>query len=172
MCRQKVNAEFIKARICDATVIGILRQKIWSTTYRGIYPDEIIDNFDFRLHLERDQSKIIDPFFHVYLIRFNGIDIGYFIFQIRYTEIWLHSLYVLHEYQHCGIGKQAFTLLRDICKEKGTEYFSCSCNPNNSNAMDFYRHMGGTITQIDTGHQNKQEDEVVFEFLLQNKFIF
>lgn len=30
--------------------------------------------------------------------------------------------------------------------------------------MRFYQRMGGVVTETDTGHENKQEDGVIFEF--------
>jgi hypothetical protein len=32
--------------------------------------------------------------------------------------------------------------------------------------MQFYQRMGGVVTKTDTGHENKQEDGVIFEFNL------
>ena len=75
-------------------------------------------------------------------------------------------LYVLREYQHTGIGKQAFAILKDYCQEKGINRFACDCSPHNENAMQFYQRMGGVVTKTDTGHENKQEDGVIFEFNL------
>lgn len=31
----------------DIKNLAVLKQKVWSETYRGIYNDEIIDNFDY-----------------------------------------------------------------------------------------------------------------------------
>ena len=143
-----MNVEFIPAKASDAAAISTLRQRIWDTTYRGIYPDAVIDDFE------------------VYLIKYGDADIGYFIFQHAGSGIWLRSLYVLREYQHKGIGKQAFAILKDYCQEKGINRFACDCSPHNENAMQFYQRMGGVVTKTDTGHENKQEDGVIFEFNL------
>ena len=37
---------FVEAAKEDAAAIIALRHQIWGTTYRGIYPDDMIDNFD------------------------------------------------------------------------------------------------------------------------------
>ena len=42
----------------DAAVIAKLRQEIWSTTYRGIYPDDMIDQFDYAWHTQRMHSVL------------------------------------------------------------------------------------------------------------------
>ena len=159
-----MNINFVPAKTSDAPAIGALRQRIWDTTYRGIYPDAAIDDFDYDWHRQRDLKKISDPSFTVYLIKCGEDDIGYFIFRHTGSGVWLHSLYVLREYQHKGIGKQAFSLLKEYCTEREVTRFVCSCSPHNENAMRFYQRMGGVVTKTDTGHGNRQEDGVLFEF--------
>ena len=159
-----MNVEFVPAKASNAAAISTLRQRIWDTTYRGIYPDAVIDDFDYDWHLQHDLKKISDPSFMAYLIKYGEENIGYFIFQHVDSRIWLHSLYVLQDYQHKGIGKQALSVLNDCCREKGIRRFSCNCNPYNENAMRFYQRMGGVVTKTDTGHENRQEDQVKFEF--------
>ena len=159
-----MNTDFVPAKSSDATVISMLRQRIWDTTYRGVYPDAVIDDFNYNWHQQRDLKKISDPSFTVYLIKYREEDVGYFIFQDVGDGVWLHSLYVLREYQHRGIGKQAFSILKDYCIKKEISRFTCDCSPHNENAMRFYQRMGGVVTKTDTGHENKQEDGVIFEF--------
>jgi len=156
--------DFVPAKTSDAAAISILRHRIWGTTYRGIYSDEVIDDFNFDWHQQRDLKKITDPSFTVYLIKYGDENIGYFIFQHAGSVVWLHSLYVFQEYQHKGIGKQAFSILMDYCKEKGISRFACNCSPHNENAMCFYQRMGGVVIKTDMGNENKQEDGVIFEF--------
>ena len=159
-----MEARFVPAKASDAAAIGALRQRIWDTTYRGIYPDAVIDGFDYAWHRQRDLKRIADPSFTVYLIRCGDEDIGYLMFQDTGSGVWLHSLYVLRDHQHRGIGKQAFSILREHCRENGIGHFACSCNPHNEDAMRFYRRMGGVVTKTDTGHENRQEDGVIFRF--------
>ncbi len=158
------QVDFVPAEAGDAATIGTLRRRIWDTTYRGIYSDEVIDDFDYDWHQQRDLQKITDPSFTVYLIKYGDEDIGYFIFQDAGNGVWLRSLYVLREYQGRGIGSRAFSLLRDYCKEREINCFSCNCSPHNENAMRFYQRMGGVVTKTDTGHENRQEDGVIFTF--------
>ena len=44
---------FKKAEPTDAPLLAATRQKAWAATYRGIYPDEMIDQYD----LERTQPR-------------------------------------------------------------------------------------------------------------------
>ena len=116
-----MNVEFVLAKAGDAVTISTLRQRIWDTTYRGIYPDTVIDDFNYEWHQQRDLKKISDPSFTVCLIKYGDEDIGYFVFQHSGSGVWLRTLYVLREYQHRGIGKQAFAILKDYCREKGID---------------------------------------------------
>ncbi len=93
-----MNTDFVPAKAGDEVTISTLRQKIWDTTYRGIYPDTVIDDFNYDWHQQRDLKKISDPSFTVYLIKCGGEDIGYFVFRYDGSAVWLHSLYVLQEY--------------------------------------------------------------------------
>lgn len=49
-------------------------------------------------------------------------------------DTFISAYYVSQEYQHCGIGKQAFSLLSNFAFENGIDHYLCSCNPNNKNA--------------------------------------
>lgn len=82
-----MNIDFVPAKASDAVTISTLRQKIWNTTYRGIYPDAVIDDFDYDWHQQRDLKKISDPSFTVYLIKYGDEDIGYFVFQDAGTSV-------------------------------------------------------------------------------------
>ena len=71
------NSMFVEATVADALTIIGLRRRIWDTTYRGIYPDSMIDDFDWVWHKEKELSRIHLPAYSVYLIQKDGRDIGY-----------------------------------------------------------------------------------------------
>ena len=154
---------FSLARDGDAKTISNLRHVIWGTTYRGIYPDDAIDGFDLEWHTQRDLARIRDPYLRVYLIRFADVPIGYFILKTT-DPVYIESLYLLEEYQHQGIGRRAFMMAEQYCAERGIPRYYCNCNAHNYPAQAFYYAMGGVITKRDTGHKNKQEDQLTFEF--------
>ena len=157
--------EFILANENTAKIISELRHEIWSTTYRGIYSDERIDNYDYEEHRQRDLKRIQDSSYHVYLITDIDNPIGYFTFLAAET-VYIQSLYIRQEYQRQGIGKQVFTFIRVYCKTHGFDKFTCNCNSHNYPAQDFYRSMGGTIIKRNEGHDDKYDDQVTFEFCI------
>lgn len=156
--------EFILVNENTAKIIAELRHEIWGTTYRGIYSDERIDNYDYEEHRQRDLQRIQDISYHVYLITNVDDPIGYFTFMT--TEIvYIQSLYIRQEYQRQGIGEQAFALIREYCKAHGFNKFTCNCNSHNYSAQGFYRSLGGTIIKRNEGHSDKYDDQITFEFL-------
>lgn len=110
------KVHFIPATENDAIAIVELRKQIWSTTYRGIYPDCMIDNFDYPWHKEKELQRIRRSDYAVYLITIDNLNIGYL--TTRKTDIiTLQSLYIVDEYQHQGIGKQPLISLSNTAKK-------------------------------------------------------
>ena len=68
---------FVEAAKEDVPEIIALRHQIWGTTYRGIYPDDMIDNFDWAWHQEKELLRINDPAYSVYLLQKDDQNIGY-----------------------------------------------------------------------------------------------
>ena len=51
--------EIRKANYSDCQNLSLLKREIWETTYRGIYPDEKINNYNYAEN-EIKFKKIID----------------------------------------------------------------------------------------------------------------
>lgn len=136
---------------------------MWAATYRGIYPDRIIDDFDFAWHTQRDLGRIKSEQYLVFLIVSAGQRAGYLILQ-KGEPFRLMSLYLLPEFQRRGIGGQAFRLVRDYCRGNGIPEFICHCHPDNENALAFYERMGGRIIDRDEGNETRDQDSVVLAF--------
>ena len=159
-----IGLEFYPAQVSDAAAWGKLRQKVWAATYRGIYPDAMIDQFDFPWHLEKDLAKLKHPEFHVYFLRLQEKNIGYLSYRHGPDQVVLQSLYLLPEAQRRGIGRAALDHVRAYCRDHSLPAFRLQCNPWNQNAMDFYKAMGGTETGRDLNNEEMFMDTVWFEF--------
>ena len=147
----------------DAPIISGLRRVVWSTTYRNIYPDEVIDHYDYPGHIQRDIGRIGNVHYHVYLILEGEIPIGYFYFE-HDSGLHIQSLYVLKEHQKKGVGKKVFAFIHQYCKDNSLDRFTCECNQHNHNARRFYEHMGGINIRENIGHENKREDQITYSF--------
>ena len=162
--------EFREAGLVDARIIIHTRQKVWDATYRGIYPDEEIDNFDYERHLKAEQRRLSNPDFHCFLVMDGDKCVGYFSYGIVRSGTWrdfsfrLHSLYLLPVYQGRGMGRRIFEQVKRACQDFGYEKMFLDCHPANKNALAFYRHMGGVITRLDAGHENPMEDSCTIEY--------
>ena len=164
--------EFRIARVSDAPILSATRKNVWDATYRGIYPDEMINQYDLELFTARDRKRISNPENKVWLVMDDENCVGYLgvgpcgIGRYKDFEVCLNSLYLLPQYQKLGLGRKAFDLTVAECRRRGLDKFFCSCSPHNHNAMEFYEHMGGVIGAQSLGHENRAEDAVYFEFLL------
>ena len=154
---------FRKADENDAPLTAYLKREAWLTTYRGIYPDELIDGFDLEERAARDRERLSDPAQSGYVIEADGTPCG-FMFLSFEKGAYLAALYLLREYRGHGAGSAALRLIRDICREKGISAFTLNCNSHNTPALGFYSHMGGREVSRSEGHENKREDQVGFEF--------
>lgn len=155
--------EFAPILECEIPTLGVLRQQAWSVAYRGIYPDDMIDQFDFKWHKERDLQRFHSPNFQHWFIKANDENIGYL--TIRTADfVYLFSLYLLPIAQKLGYGQQAMAFTARFCEEYGKPIFRCHCQPDNTNAMGFYKRMGGHIVEQDFDNDEKWQNTAVFEF--------
>ncbi|MBQ7875309.1 MAG: GNAT family N-acetyltransferase [Oscillospiraceae bacterium] len=158
-----MSVSFVTARPEEAKELSELRRKVWSTTYRGIYPDDMIDNFDYPMHNAKDLTRITAEDFTVYFITENGEKIGYLILQKK-EILYVQSLYLLENFRGKGIGRAAFEKIREFCRKNGYDRFYLGCHPQNEKAIGFYLKMGGVITARDEGHEHNEENSIRIDF--------
>ena len=156
----------------DAYRIASTRQIVWKEVYRGIYPDEKLDHYDVDFYTARDSVRMENPASRYYLFLAEGECIGYFSFgpynygTYKDFSLCLNDLYIRREFTGIGLGKRAFSVVRQHCLEIGISKFFCGCNANNTPAIAFYRHMGG-IQGDDFRLDVPKEDQIIhFEFYI------
>lgn len=148
------------AKLDDCEELARIKHEVWESTYRGIYPDYMIDNFDYEKHIGKFVKIVENPDVNLFVVECEGKLIGYMDYGIPMRpfkdyqqEIGL--LYVLKEYQGKGIGKKLFDLAYKGIKERGYDEFFISCNKYNVKAQGFYEKMGGEIINIDEDNEDK-----------------
>ncbi len=162
--------EYRKASPKDAALLAQTRQKAWNATYRGIYPDSMIDEFDYDWHIRREEKNLQNPHIHTWLILSEGACHGYVTWIASEKPLWrdyhfrLYSLYLLPQLQGRGLGRRIFQGIQTQCRELGYGKLYVSCQPQNIPAMGFYSHMGGRIVAEDTGNEEQFMDTVEWEF--------
>ena len=158
-----MKVEFVFAKPEEAHFLSEMRRKVWLTTYRGIYPDKLIDEFDYEFHNSKNLFMINSEEFSVYFIFAENEIAGYLILQHK-KPLYVQSLYLLPEFQRKGIGRKTFEFIRENCRKEGTKKFYLGCHPENKNALGFYEKMGGAIAEKDIGHENNRENSFKIEF--------
>lgn len=164
--------EIVKVSSEDALLLANMRRLVWLETYRGIYPDSMLDEYDADAYAIRDRRRIEDPSHHYYFFIENGRCAGYFSFgpynygNYKDFALCLNNLYILKAYQRRGLGRKAFATINEYCKTHQIQRFFCGCNANNIPAVSFYRHMGGIQGDAYNPDCPKQDQIIHFEFYL------
>jgi len=149
-----------------------LRLATREETYRGIYPDEWIDGFDFAASEERFCGMAADPDQNVFFIEADGEIAGYLCYgreqesTMPENSICINMLYLLSAFQRRGIGELALEQVRAYCRSIGRDRFYNGCNLYNVKAIRFYRKNGGRMVSWSTVSGNKAKDQIVFEHLV------
>ena len=158
-----------RASYDDCPLLATLKREVWETTYRGIYPDEKIDNYDYDENVEKFKSYIDNENNQLYVVFDNDELIGYIEFgsPLRpfgdYTqEIGL--LYLRKDHQRQGLGTKLFNLASENIKVTGTDRFFISCHKYNLGAQEFYKKMGGEIVAVDDDSANEGLPQIKFEY--------
>lgn len=158
-----------KATKDDVKNLSILKQKVWDETYRGIYSNDIIDNFDYEKSEENFKSIINNKKISFYVVEMNEelvgyMDVGVPIRKFDNYEQEIGLLYLRKDFQKMGIGKELFALGYNEIKNNGYNKFFISCNKYNTNARKFYEKMGGQLVAEDDDNENKRIVQVKYHY--------
>lgn len=143
-----------KACLEDSYYLSILKKQLWESTYRGIYSDYRIDNYNY-LEEENKFGKIIrNKNINLFVVVINNKIVGYMacgesINSFLDYKQELSLLYLHPDYQGLGIGRKLFELGYNTIKDNGYNKFFIGCNKYNLKAIAFYQKMGGNIIGID-----------------------
>jgi len=164
-----VNINIIKAKEDMCKELSLLKRQVWETTYRGIYPDEKLDNYDYIKQEESFKSYINSKTLTLYVVMHDNKIIGYTAIgnsphRPDSSQMEIVMLYILKEYQGLGIGKKVFNFAKELIKSKGKQSFLVYCNKYNLPAQAFYKKMGGTILKIDEDNPNRNLPQITFIF--------
>lgn len=148
--------QIVLANINDSKSLSYLKKEVWETTYRGIYDDSYIDNYDYKKREEKFKSIIMDEKQEVYVCKDNNKIIGYMVLgeplhdSLDGYDLCINDLGIDSKCRGQGIGK----MFMDIAKGKNKKMFNC-CNYYNKNAQKFYERMGGKVVKTSIDENNK-----------------
>lgn len=143
----------------DSKELSHLKKNLLETTYRGIYPDTMIDDYNYEENIKLFRNIINNKDVILYIVEYNNSIIGYMSCGKRRTpfndyaeEIGL--LYIKKEHQGKGIGKTLFEIAYKNIESRGIKKFIIGCNKYNLKARAFYEKMGGVIINEDEDRPN------------------
>ena len=154
----------------DCREIAKLKGIVWNTTYRGIYPDKTIDNYDIDRNEQTFEKIVMNPKISLYVANAEKI-VGFVSFGEPYRP-FLHYkheiglLYILKEYQGIGIGKKLFSMAKQSIRDSGYNEFFVSVNKYNKNAIDFYIAMGGSVIHVDEDMEDKRDAQMKIRYVI------
>ena len=61
-----------RAAVTDAELLAETRRSAWDTTYRGIYPDAWIDEYDLAEQTQRERARLEQTDYMAYLVMDGG----------------------------------------------------------------------------------------------------
>lgn len=162
--------KFEIANRSDIVHIARIRRKCWEETYRGIYSDSLIDDFDYGFHEKKIKDNILDENVNLFTIQFDNEIVGYFLFgNPRYMkfdnyQLQLYSVNILKKYHRKGIGTRVFKFISSYCSDNQLSGFCFTCNSHNVNAKTFYQQLGCEIIEEVTGHNRLEEDQSFYYY--------
>lgn len=146
--------KYRKAEIDDCLSIATLKGIVWNTTYRGIYLDKSLDNYNVLKNQKIFEQIVNNPEIEVFVA--TGMDkiVGFMTFGKPYKPFEdyqqeIGMLYILKEYQRQGIGKNFFDIARKQALQNGHSKFCVAVNKKNYDAQKFYFAMGGILISED-----------------------
>lgn len=146
------------ARRDECRELAKIKGEVWNTTYRGIYADTALDNYDVEKNTHIFQQIYNNPGIELFLAEVSGRIVGLMtcgnMFQpVEGFNQEIGLLYVLKEYQGMGIGRRFLETAKETVRRNGYDRFLVSVNSQNRNAISFYKRMGGQ----EIAEQNSQK---------------
>ena len=121
----------------------------WNETYRGIVPDEFLDNLylNEKERAENSYNNFLDESNHQYVLEVDNKVIGFVNADKSDDKSYdncgeIHALYIVNGYKGYGFGKKLVDVGISELKKMGFDKMIIGClvgNPSNS----FYEHIGG-----------------------------
>ena len=154
-----------KANSQDAQDIAKVHVDSWRTTYKGILPDDFLNNLTYEQRTELWKKNISDATNYVLVAENEQNEIiGFATGATRKTNSVpnatdLTSIYLLEEYQGIGIGKQLLTEIFAYFKIKGYEKVFVEVLAENK-TRNFYEYYGAQYvdnTEIKIGGKVLEE---------------
>lgn len=144
-----------KATLQDAEAIARVHVESWKTTYKGIIPDDFLNNLSYTQRTDLWTQAIAQQDHFVMVVETSeGEILGFADGWKRETNTVSHSgdltsIYILEAYQGKGIGKQLLQSLFEIFKQLGWQKVFVEVLEDNK-TCDWYEYYGATFCKTVT----------------------
>lgn len=154
------------ATVNDTKILGEIHSKSWKSTYKGIVPDEILDNITSSKREKYFKKALSEKWEEDAIIFKDGIPVGLICIgkcrdddkQECSGEIW--GIYLLPEYWSIGIGSELFQWGIKELKRRGYKEITLWVLEENLRARKFYEkfdfYHDGTVKEIKIGKLLKE----------------
>ncbi len=140
--KKKMIISVKKISIEDIKELSNLEYHIWRSTYRGILPDEYLDNLDINHIQEKFKNKLYDNSVETYLINSDMSSIGYFSLKYNNNVLEVSKLYILKNYQNIGVGSFVAEYIKAKTIEHHIDIVESWVIENNYISENFHKKMG------------------------------
>ena len=144
----------------DAYERAVCHVSSWRSAYKGIVPDEVLDNLSAEDIAEKFKRQLENKYNFFYCTIYDGRIIGHFNFRKSIDEdkpdagdIW--GFYLIEDFWGKGISRQMMDYVIDELKHRGYSEALLWVLENNARARRFYEKCGfvfdGTKKEINIG---------------------
>lgn len=155
-----------QANIEDAASIVYINTMMWKETYKGIFPDEFLNNLDSHNEIAINKCKNKINEYAVYEIDNKVVGfIRYGLNRKNYDNTYaeVYALYIDSFYQRKGIGKELINYVFNELKNNYKYVLISTLQDNNANI--FYKKIGGKlIGTCDFVLENNKYIENIYKF--------
>ncbi|MBU5593510.1 GNAT family N-acetyltransferase [Clostridium sp. MSJ-4] len=149
------------ANIDDAKILGEIHSQSWKLAYKGIVPDEILNNITTEKRQKYFEKALTEGWEEDAIIFNDNKAVGLICIgkcrdtdkEGSYGEIW--GIYLLPEYWNMGIGSELINWGISELKKRNCDKVTLWVLEDNLNARKFYEKFGfehdGTINEITIG---------------------
>ena len=160
-----------RAAVSDAHALALVKENVWHSAYKDIYPKEKLVGFDLAAQAQYFARLATDSCVSLFVAEVQGRCVGYMAAGEKTrrsvgqnAEILL--LNIDASYRKQGIGRALFAQGAACLRAKGFSSFIVACNKYNYPAHVFYRKMGGVLFAQDADAPDRSLPQVYFRYTL------
>lgn len=154
----------------DLAELAGMAEDIWREYYVSIIT---LDQIDYMIEKYQSvpavQDQIVNQGYDYYVMRHDGLPVGYLSVKEEGGKLFLSKFYVSQEHRGQGYASQAMAFLEELCIEKGLSHIWLTVNRHNESSIGVYRKKGFRVIReqvADIGNGYVMDDFVMEKEIL------